>query len=86
MSTEIVSQPIPWDRRNMRYRNKRSSTGLIGHARIEHMDPNFLLLALVLVVLFASISIIGALHRIRNASEKALAILEAQVADKATRT
>ncbi|MGV8858364.1 hypothetical protein [Rhodoglobus sp.] len=42
------------------------------------MDPNFLLLALVLLVLFASISIIGALHRIRDASEKTLALLEAQ--------
>jgi len=51
--------------------------------RIRTMDPNFLLLALVLVVLFASISIVGALHRIRNASEKTLAILEAQIAEKA---
>jgi hypothetical protein len=42
------------------------------------MDPNFLLLALVLLVLFASISIIGALHRIRDASEKTFALLEAQ--------
>jgi len=60
-------------------------TGVNGHARIDPMDPNFLLMALVLVVLFASISIVGALHRIRNASEKTLAILEAQIADKATR-
>lgn len=42
------------------------------------MVPNFLLLALVLVVLFASISITGALRRIRDATEKTLALLEAQ--------
>ena len=45
------------------------------------MDPNFFLLALILVVLFASISIIGALRRIRDASEKTLAILQAQASE-----
>ena len=46
------------------------------------MDPNFFLAALLLVVLFASISIVGALHRIRAASEETLAILKAQAAEK----
>lgn len=45
------------------------------------MVLDFLLVALVLIVLFASISIVGALHRIRDASEKTLALLEAQAAD-----
>jgi hypothetical protein len=42
------------------------------------MDPIWLLVALIVVVMFASISIVGALHRIRDASEKTLAILEGQ--------
>lgn len=42
------------------------------------MDITWLLLALTLIVLFASISIVGALQRIRNASEKSLALLEEQ--------
>jgi len=42
------------------------------------MDITWLLVVLILIVLFASISIVGALYRIRNASEKALAILESQ--------
>jgi hypothetical protein len=42
------------------------------------MDPIWLLVVLILVVVFASISIVGTLHRIRDASEKTLAILEAQ--------
>ena len=42
------------------------------------MDPIWPLV--ILVVVFASISIVGALHRIRDASEKTLAILEAQTA------
>lgn len=45
------------------------------------MVLDFLLVALVLIVLFASISIVGALHRIRDTSEKTLALLEAQAAD-----
>ncbi|MGZ0212551.1 MAG: hypothetical protein ACKVI4_08735 [Actinomycetales bacterium] len=49
------------------------------------MDPNFLLLAVVLILLFASISIVGALHRIRDATEKTLALLEARAAKEATR-
>ncbi|WP_269936518.1 hypothetical protein [Arthrobacter sp. HY1533] len=48
------------------------------------MDITLLLVVLILIVLFASISIIGALHRIRNASEKALAILESQNARQNT--
>ncbi|GAB3136287.1 hypothetical protein [Marisediminicola antarctica] len=46
------------------------------------MDPIWLLVALILIVLFASISIVGALHRTRDASEKMLAILEAQTASR----
>jgi len=42
------------------------------------MDPNFFLLAILLVLLFASISIAGSLRRIRTASEKTVALLEAQ--------
>jgi hypothetical protein len=42
------------------------------------MDPLWLLIILILVVVSASISIVGTLHRIRDASEKTLAILEAQ--------
>ena len=49
--------------------------------RLSSMDPNFLLIALTLVVLFASISIIGALRRIRDACEEAVALLRTQ-ADK----
>ncbi|MFP7761500.1 hypothetical protein [Marisediminicola sp. LYQ134] len=45
------------------------------------MDPNFFLVAILLVVLFASISIVGALHRIRDATEKTLALLQGQVSD-----
>ena len=44
------------------------------------MDPLWLLTVLILIVVFASISIVGALHRIRDASEKTLALLEAQAA------
>lgn len=44
------------------------------------MDPIWLLVILILVVVFSSISIVGALHRIRDASEKTLEILEAQTA------
>jgi len=49
------------------------------------MDPDFFLVALLLVVLFASISVVGVLHRIRNASEEALAILREQAAEKTSR-
>jgi hypothetical protein len=59
--------------------------GARGAARMRIMDPNFFLLALVLVVLFASISIVGALRRIRDAVEKTAAILEAQAADRTTK-
>ncbi|MBG6215489.1 hypothetical protein RCH23_003429 [Cryobacterium sp. CAN_C3] len=44
------------------------------------MDPIWLLVILILVVVFASISIVGTLRRIRDASEKTLAILEVQTA------
>lgn len=40
------------------------------------MVLTWLLVVLIVVVLFAIISIIGALNRFRNASEKALALLE----------
>jgi hypothetical protein len=50
------------------------------------MDPNYLLAALLLVVIFASISIVGVLHRIRAASEETLAILKAQAAEKTPRS
>lgn len=49
------------------------------------MDPNFILLALFLLILFASISAIGSLHRIRDASEKTLALLEAREGDRSPR-
>ncbi len=42
------------------------------------MDITWLLIILILIVLFASISFVGALYRIRNASEKTLTILENQ--------
>ena len=48
------------------------------------MDITWLLVVLILIVLFASISIVGALHRILNASERALAILESQIARQDT--
>ncbi|MDQ0276596.1 hypothetical protein QO003_000899 [Arthrobacter silviterrae] len=48
------------------------------------MDITLLLVVLILVVLFASISVVGALHRIRDASEKALALLENQAARQNT--
>ncbi|MGH3651625.1 MAG: hypothetical protein ACRDT3_01585 [Glutamicibacter sp.] len=44
------------------------------------MENTWFLVVLILVNLFASISIIGALNRIRNASEKALVLLEEQSA------
>jgi len=49
------------------------------------MDPTWLLVVLILIVLFASISLIGALRRIRDATEKTLAILETQATDKLSR-
>ncbi|PYH02310.1 hypothetical protein CVV67_02470 [Arthrobacter stackebrandtii] len=48
-----------------------------------YMDITWLLVALILVVAFAAISIVGALHRIRDANEKTLALLEEQLARKA---
>lgn len=42
------------------------------------MDITWLLVLLTLIVLFASISAIGALRRIRDATEKTLAIVKAQ--------
>lgn len=42
------------------------------------MDITWLLVLITLIVLFAGISAIGALRRIRDATEKTLAILEAQ--------
>ena len=39
------------------------------------MDPIWLLVILILVVVFSSISIMGTLHRIRDVSEKTLDIL-----------
>lgn len=43
------------------------------------MDSSWLMIILILIVLFASISIIGALHRIRSATERAVVLLEAKV-------
>lgn len=40
------------------------------------MDPTWLLIVLILIVLFASISVVGALRRIRVATEKSLVILQ----------
>ncbi len=48
------------------------------------MDITWLLVVLILIVLFASISIVGALHRIRDASEKATSLLEDQAARQKT--
>ena len=42
------------------------------------MDPIWLLVVLTLIVLFASITAVGTLRRIRDATEKTLAILEVQ--------
>jgi hypothetical protein len=44
------------------------------------MDITWLLVILILVIIFASISIVGALHRIRDASETAVALLEQHAA------
>jgi ABC-type lipoprotein release transport system permease subunit len=49
------------------------------------MDPTWLLVVLMLIVLFASISIVGALRRIRVATEKTLAILETQTTGEVNR-
>lgn len=46
------------------------------------MDLTWLLVVLTLIVLFAGISIVAALRRIRDAAEKMLAILEARVASR----
>lgn len=40
---------------------------------------NWFLVVLILVVLFGGISVVGALRRIRDATEKMLAILEGQI-------
>lgn len=42
------------------------------------MDPTWLLVVLILIVLFASISVVGTLRRIRDATEKSLVILQSQ--------
>lgn len=42
------------------------------------MEPTWLFVILILVVLFASISVIGALRRIASATEKTADLLEAQ--------
>ena len=42
------------------------------------MDPIWLLVVLTLIVLFASISVVGMLRRIHDSIEKTLLILEAQ--------
>lgn len=49
------------------------------------MDITWLLVVLILVVLFASIDIVGALHRIRDASETAVALLEDQAVRQKTK-
>ena len=42
------------------------------------MDTTWLLVILILIVLFASISIVGTLRRIRDAAEETLLILQSQ--------
>lgn len=49
------------------------------------MDPLWLFVILILIVLFASISIVGALHRIRDASERAAQLLEKHLAETDSR-
>lgn len=44
----------------------------------QSMDPTWLLVVLILIVLFASISVVGTLRRIRDATEKSLVILQSQ--------
>lgn len=48
------------------------------------MDPTWLYVILILVVLFASISVIGALRRIAVATEKSAAHLETLAAASVT--
>ncbi|MEG9248191.1 hypothetical protein V6S67_08850 [Arthrobacter sp. Soc17.1.1.1] len=48
------------------------------------MVLRWFLAVLILVILFSSISIIGALHRIRDAGERSAALLE-QLVDAPTR-
>jgi hypothetical protein len=55
------------------------------HCDTRTMDPTWLLVVLMLIVLFASISIVGALRRIRVATEKTLAILETQTTGEVNR-
>lgn len=50
------------------------------------MDPNFLLLALLVVVSFASVSVVSSLHSIRDATKKALALLESQAGEELDKT
>lgn len=47
------------------------------------MDSTWLFVAFLLILLFAGISIIGALHRIREATEKSARLLEELVAERA---
>lgn len=49
------------------------------------MDVTLVLVVLVLIVLFTGISVVGALNRIRNATEKSLVILEKLAADLDTK-
>ena len=54
--------------------------------RYSSYGPTWLLVVLILIVLFASISIVGALRRIGDATEKTLAIiLETQATGKVNR-
>jgi hypothetical protein len=48
------------------------------------MDLSLLLVVLILVVLFASISVIGNLRRLRAAAERTVELLEAQRAGQPT--
>lgn len=50
------------------------------------MDTTWLFVAFLLVLLFAGISIIGALNRIREATEKSARLLEQLVAERTGET
>lgn len=67
-SEPIISRPVIV---------RLTSVALWQHDRMDFI--NWFMVVLILVVLFGGISVVGALRRIRDATEKMLAILEAQV-------
>jgi uncharacterized membrane protein len=46
------------------------------------MDVTWLLVVLILVVVFASISVVGALHRVRDAVERSERLMERVLAER----